>query len=92
MASELVDELVEEFAFFEGLLETGMSFVQNYAWQLLAAAIIVIIGYIVSAKLQKIVVKFGTKREIDRTLITFLAGVVRILVLAFTLSIISIQY
>ncbi len=87
MPSEIEEQLSQEFAFVEGLIETGLTFIQAYAWQLIAASIIFIVGYILSARLQKWVIKIGSTKNIDRTLLTFLAGLVRTLILAFTLMI-----
>lgn len=83
----MAKDIVEEFKFLEGILNTGIEFVQTYSWQILAAIIIVIIGYFVSNRIHKLVMKLGSKSKIDQTLLSFLASLARVSVLVFTLLI-----
>jgi len=86
--AEATQAIVKEFAFFEGLLNTGIAYVQTYAWQIVAAIIILIIGLVISNWVQKIIVKAGTKQgKIDPTLLGFLAGFTRLVIVAFTVMI-----
>lgn len=80
-------EIAEEFAFIEGLLKTGLTYIQTYSWQFLAAIILLIIGIFISNKIHKLVIKAGTKSKMDVTLLHFLAGLGRVTVIAFTIMI-----
>ncbi len=86
--AEASQKIVQEFAFVQGLVNTGITYLQTYSWQIVAAIIIFIIGLVLSNWTQRLVIKTGSKNEkLDPTLLNFLAGVSRILVLALTIMV-----
>lgn len=83
----MAKDIAEEFEFLEGLVNTGIEYVQTYSWQILAALIIILVGYFASNRVHKLVMKLGSKSKLDQTLLSFLASLARMSVLAFTLLI-----
>lgn len=83
----MAKDIAEEFEFLEGLLNTGVEYVQTYSWQILAALVIILVGYFISNRVHKLVMKVGSKSKLDQTLLSFLASLARMSVLAFTLLI-----
>lgn len=81
-------DIEKEFEFVQGLLNQGIEFVQTYSWQLVAAVIIVAIGWLISNKIHNLIIKFGQKQgKLDETLLSFLASLGRAAILIFTLLI-----
>ncbi len=80
----MTENIVKEFSFVEGLLKTGVTYVQTYTWQICIAAVILLIGFFISGRVHKLISKAGTKAKMDKTLLSFLAGLSRFLVLLFT--------
>jgi small conductance mechanosensitive channel len=77
------NKILNELKFTQELINQGLTYLKTYTWQILAASVLLAIGYWVGGKAQKIVIKIGQKRKMDPTLLGFLASLARIILLIF---------
>ncbi len=80
----MIENEVEQFKkIYDFLLE----FIMNYSFQLIGALIVFCIGLFVAGKASKLVLKVLSKHNVDITLSTFLASLVRIVVIVMVVII-----
>lgn len=79
------NKLLNEFKFTQELINQGLMYLKTYTWQILAAFVLLAIGYWVGGKAQKVIIKIGQKKKMDPTLLGFLASLTRIILLIFTI-------
>lgn len=70
-----------------GLIEKGMEFAVAYGFQILGALVVLVVGLIVSNWLAKRVLRLCERRAMDITFSRFVANVVRIVMIVFTIII-----
>jgi small conductance mechanosensitive channel len=75
--------VLDEIKAAEGYVDMIIEFGVKYGFQVLAAAITLIIGLIVARWLSRVVVRVCEKRNLDVTLSRFLANVVKLIVIGF---------
>jgi len=73
----------EELAVMERLYTTVVEFLVQYSFQIIGAIIILVLGIKLANWLARLVTGLGERKKFDPTLTGFLAGAVRIVVLAF---------
>lgn len=77
----------EEITALQKLIDTLIEFVVNYSFQVVGAVLILIVGAFIANRVGVILLRLLEKKKIDVTLAKFLAGIVRISILAFTVLI-----
>lgn len=75
------DALQEEFQQVTAVYELITEFLVNYSFQLIGAIVVFIIGYVVARKISHWVLSLCQKKQLDVTLSSFIANVVKILIL-----------
>ncbi|SDJ66480.1 small conductance mechanosensitive channel [Ferrimonas sediminum] len=78
MAESMLDQ---ELAQMETVYRLVTEFLVNYSFQLLGAMVIFLVGVWVGGKVSKAVLALMTRHEIDVTLSTFVANIVKVLVI-----------
>ena len=68
---------------FQGLLNTVVNLVGSWGLKVLGAIAVLVIGRWVARRLRTVMIRVLTAREIDATLVPFLAGIVHYLIVAF---------
>ncbi len=76
-----------ELAVIQDLYRIVSEFVITYSFQIIGALIILLIGLKVANWFAALVVRFGEKKQLDVTLSTFIAGVVRTIAIIFVVII-----
>ncbi len=75
----------EPIGTIQKLIGMAVQFVVNYSFQVIGAVVVLILGFLVSRWLARLLLRAMERRGMDVTLSKFLANIARILVLAFTL-------
>ena len=76
-----------EIALIQNLYRVASEFVVNYSFQIIGALIILLIGLKVANWFAALVIRFGTKKNLDITLTKFIAGVVKTIAVIFVVII-----
>lgn len=76
-----------EIAVIQNLYRVASEFVVNYSFQIIGALIILLIGLKVANWFAALVIRFGTKKNLDITLTKFIAGVVKTIAVIFVVII-----
>ena len=79
--------MTEDFTAIQKLIDMGIEFGVNYGFQVVGAIVILILGLALAGWTAKLVLGMMQKKEIDITLSKFLAGIAKILVIAFAVII-----
>ncbi|MCM8774790.1 MAG: mechanosensitive ion channel family protein [Candidatus Omnitrophica bacterium] len=75
----------EQITVIQKLINTAIEFCVNYSFQVLGAFLVLMAGFILANWVSKALLKIFEKKKLDITLSKFLAGVTKILVLAFAI-------
>lgn len=67
------------------LIDTVIEFCVNYSFQVIGALIILLVGLFIAKWIASLVTKIGKKRNIDITLVKFVASFIKMLVLGFAI-------
>jgi small conductance mechanosensitive channel len=72
---------------FQKLVNTVIEFLVNYSFQVLGAVIVLTVGFLIARWVSGLVLKIAAARKLDISLSRFLAGIVKVLILAFAVII-----
>lgn len=77
----------EEINSFTKFVNTIIEFCVNYSFQVLGALIILIVGFVIANSVSKFVLALFLKKNLDITLSKFIAGMIKMFILAFVVLI-----
>lgn len=72
---------------FQKLVNTLIEFLVNYSFQVLGAVIVLAVGFLIARWVSGLVLKIAAARKLDISLSRFLAGMAKVLILAFAVII-----
>lgn len=78
----------DEIELVERVYNAIVTYIVDYSFQLLGAAVVLIAGFIAARWLSNLVLKIQRRADIDETLAQFIANVVRVLIIAFVVIIV----
>jgi small conductance mechanosensitive channel len=73
----------KEISAVQKLINTAIEFWVNYSFQVIGAIIVLVAGFIIANWVSGMMIQFFEKQKMDVTLSKFIAGAVRLLILAF---------
>lgn len=68
-------------------INTAVNFIVNYSFQVIGAIIILVLGVLAANWTNRTLLRFFERKKLDRTLAKFVAGMVRLMVLGFSVLI-----
>lgn len=74
----------EQLTALQKLIDAAIEFIVGYSFQIVGAIIVLIAGFLVARWISNLLLKMCEKKNFDVTLSRFLAGTVRVIILAFT--------
>ncbi len=77
----------EQVTALQKFINTVIEFLVGYSFQVLGAIIVLAVGFLIANWVHSLLIKFCQKQDLDITLSKFMAGFVRIMILAFALLI-----
>ncbi len=84
---KITDVTKEQIETAKNLIDMIVEFFVKYSFQVLGGIIVLVIGWLVAGYLSGLVTKFFEKKKMDVTVTKFLAGTIKLLVMAFAIMV-----